>query len=179
VAPSGSQAPLVLIPTKAQDQPSWARVGVIALAGFLIGIAWPRVVGVRLGPSLPEGTAASAVAMASVPEQALQPAPLQQVAAGPGSPSTAPSVALAAPAAAPSVSVGQPSASPSADRVRMAQVKWEVALVRDAPKTGKVVARLPRGTTVHVGPVSDGWFPVKYGDDFANDGWVYRGAIGR
>jgi len=37
----------------------------------------------------------------------------------------------------------------------------------------------PRGTAVHVGPVRDGWVPVKYGDGFASDGWLYRGAIGR
>jgi hypothetical protein len=60
-----------------------------------------------------------------------------------------------------------------------AQVVWEVALVRDAPKTGKVVARLQRGTSVRVGAVKDGWYPVKYGDGFAADGWIYRGALGR
>jgi hypothetical protein len=60
-----------------------------------------------------------------------------------------------------------------------AQVVWEVAIVRDAPKTGKVVARLQRGMTVHVGAIKDGWYPIKYGDAFASDGWVYRGAIGK
>ena len=60
-----------------------------------------------------------------------------------------------------------------------ASVGWEVALVRDVPKTGAVVARLPRGTKVRVGPIKDGWYAVKYGDGFANDGFVYRGAIGR
>ncbi|AKU98073.1 hypothetical protein AKJ09_04737 [Labilithrix luteola] len=60
-----------------------------------------------------------------------------------------------------------------------ASVGWEVALVRDVPKTGQVVARLPRGTKVKVGNVKDGWFSIKYGDGFASDGWVYRGAINR
>jgi hypothetical protein len=60
-----------------------------------------------------------------------------------------------------------------------APVVWEVALVRDAPKTGKVLARLPRGSTVRLGPVRDGWYPVKYGDGFAAEGWLYRGAVGR
>jgi hypothetical protein len=60
-----------------------------------------------------------------------------------------------------------------------AQVAWEVALVRDAPKSGKVVARLQRGTTVHVGAIKDGWYPVRYGEGFAADGWVYRGALGK
>jgi len=60
-----------------------------------------------------------------------------------------------------------------------AAVAWEVALVRDAPKTGAVVARLPRGTKVHVGSPKDGWFSIKFGENFATEGYVYRGAIGR
>jgi hypothetical protein len=60
-----------------------------------------------------------------------------------------------------------------------AEIVWEVALVRDAPKTGSVVARLPRGTAVRIGPVKDGWYPVRYGDGFSGDGWVYRAAIGK
>ncbi len=60
-----------------------------------------------------------------------------------------------------------------------AQVVWEVALVRDAPKTGRVVARLPRGTAVRLGSVKDGWYPVKYGDGFSAGGWVFRSALGK
>jgi hypothetical protein len=60
-----------------------------------------------------------------------------------------------------------------------ANVAWEVALVRDAPKVGAVVARLPRGTKVKLGAMKDGWYAVKFGDDFSTDGWVYRGAVGR
>jgi hypothetical protein len=45
------------------------------------------------------------------------------------------------------------------------------------PRT--LVARLPRGTKVKVGTSKDGWYQVKYGDGFANEGWLYRGAIGR
>ncbi|MBF5066364.1 hypothetical protein G6O45_24370, partial [Salmonella enterica subsp. enterica serovar Istanbul] len=45
--------------------------------------------------------------------------------------------------------------------------------------TGSVVARLPRGTKVKLGPIKDGWYAIKYGDGFASDGFVYRGAIGR
>jgi uncharacterized Zn ribbon protein len=60
-----------------------------------------------------------------------------------------------------------------------ASVGWEVALVRDVPKTGGVVARLPRGTKVKIGAIKDGWYAIKYGDGFASDGFVYRGAIGR
>jgi hypothetical protein len=77
-----------------------------------------------------------------------------------------------------------PTASGTASGARSgsegtAQVEWEVALIRDAPKTGKVIARLQRGAVLKVGPVNDGWYPVKYGDDFTSEGWVYRGAIGR
>ncbi len=68
-----------------------------------------------------------------------------------------------------------PAAAPGGE----ASVGWEVALVRDIPKTGAVVARLPRGSKVHLGVMKDGWYAIKYGDAFANDGFVYRGAIGR
>ncbi|MCL2778571.1 MAG: hypothetical protein FWD73_11250 [Polyangiaceae bacterium] len=64
-------------------------------------------------------------------------------------------------------------------RAAEAVVTWEVALVRDAPKTGAVVARLPRGTKVEVGAAQEGWYAVKFGDGFASDGWVHRGAIGK
>jgi hypothetical protein len=61
-----------------------------------------------------------------------------------------------------------------------AQVAYEVALIRDAPaKNGKILARLPRGTALRTGTPKDGWVPVKYGDGFASEGWVYRAAIGR
>ncbi len=60
-----------------------------------------------------------------------------------------------------------------------AAVEWEAAIVRDEPKTGNIVARLPRGTALRVGTVKDGWYPIKYGDGFVSEGWVYRGAIGR
>jgi len=42
-----------------------------------------------------------------------------------------------------------------------------------------VVARLQHGSELHLGAPKDGWYPVKFGDGFASDGWVYRGAIGR
>ena len=45
--------------------------------------------------------------------------------------------------------------------------------------TGKVVARLPRGTPLRAGTAAEGWVPVKYGDQFSSEGWVYHSAIGR
>jgi hypothetical protein len=73
----------------------------------------------------------------------------------------------------------KPAPAPAAAAAGVANVAWEVALVRDAPKVGAVVARLPRGTKVKLGAIKDGWYSVKFGDDFGSDGWVYRGAVGR
>jgi hypothetical protein len=322
-----TDGPLVVqMPDPRDDRPTWWRVGVIAAAGFAVGLLWPRVAGLRPTPSAPEASSASSVALPVAPAPpatsgieataaaSLRPAPI---------PSPAPSSDLAAPvasdahpaaepepAAAPAAAPTPPAAAKinvlsgpilsckseggeqlkgadcgklkgldalvlsrlhklaecpdaAAARGRMtlvlhldfargwlsadlghtqtvaapdpllacaradlagatlatvsrdntrysvvysvvfespdgapeaasaatsrapepaegtAQVVWEVAIVRDVPKTGKVLARLQRGTQVRVGPVKDGWYPVKYGDGDASDGWVYRGAIGR
>jgi SH3-like domain-containing protein len=60
-----------------------------------------------------------------------------------------------------------------------AEVVWEVAIVRDAPRTGQVLARLQRGSRVSLGAGQDGWYRVKYGADFSSEGWLYRSSIGR
>ena len=57
-------APAVQIPSPQADRPSWLRVGVVALIGFAVGVAWPRIAGVKLGPGAP-AEALSAVAAAS------------------------------------------------------------------------------------------------------------------
>ncbi|MEO7330995.1 MAG: SH3 domain-containing protein, partial [Minicystis sp.] len=44
----------VVIPKAGADQPIWSRVGIIGFAGFVIGIAWPKVAGVKVGPAVPE-----------------------------------------------------------------------------------------------------------------------------
>jgi hypothetical protein len=76
-------------------------------------------------------------------------------------------------------SIPAPSAAEPDAPAATAQVGWEVAIVRDTPRTGQVVARLQRGTKVRVGQGQDGWYRVQFGNDFSSDGWVYRGAIGR
>ena len=290
----------VQIPGPGEDRPSWMRVGVIAAIGFIVGVAWPRLVGVRLGPSVPEAsTVASAAAppsetpaapvvptaSAGVPAVAAAPAPAPSAAAPPsiavghgnifacktsdgdslkgsecgslpgldsivmprlrklaecpdaasasgklhlvvhvdfprggigvdlgrGHGVSAPDALLAcakadmsgaapsgiahensrysvaysvtfggaAPGASSAAASGAPARPGGEAESGAAQVVWEVAIVRDAPKTGKVVARLQRGTELHLGSPKDGWYPVKFGDGFASDGWVYRGAIGR
>ncbi len=70
-------------------------------------------------------------------------------------------------------------AAPSAATDGPPEIVWDVALVRDAPKTGRVIARLPRGTSVRLGSSRDGWYPITFGEGFSTEGWVYRGAVGR
>src|SRR5580658_2919615 len=70
---SAAGVPLVEAPPPAADTPSWTRVGVIAAIGFVVGVAWPRLAGVRLGPSLPDG-AASPIVATSASAMAVAPA---------------------------------------------------------------------------------------------------------
>ncbi len=313
----------VQLPPPDRDNPGWVKVGVIAAVGFVIGIAWPRIMGVKLGPSAPgEAAAAAASASARAAAAIAPPASAQNApnAKGEAKPDAGPPAMLATPSAsktgsanaggAPQVTVargailsckttdgemkkgrecgafaldnvvaphlrklascsaaegqtgklsfvataeypsgrlhwdigksstvgnldgitgclkthfsgvaatgvaheharyvvayattfapGAPSSptaqAPSAPEPASnaapepeksaagageASVGWEVALIRDVPKTGNVVARLPRGTKVKVGPFKDGWYAIKYGDNLASDGFVYRAAIGR
>jgi hypothetical protein len=74
--------------------------------------------------------------------------------------------------------LGAASGGVSAD-APTASVVWEVAIVRESPRTGQVVARLQRGTKVRVGQGQENWYRVRYGAGFTTEGWVYRGAIGR
>jgi hypothetical protein len=56
-----------------------------------------------------------------------------------------------------------------------AVVGWDVAIVRDAPKTGAIVGRVLRGSKVKVVAHQGEWYRVQYG---SIEGWVYRGTIG-
>ena len=57
----------VEIPRPADEQPVWTRVGAIGAFGFLIGIAWPKVLGVKIGPNVPGDTRATAEAVVKAP----------------------------------------------------------------------------------------------------------------
>ncbi len=83
-----------------------------------------------------------------------------------------------APGSAPGAATGG-GATPVAMDAPTSSVVWEVAIVRDAPRTGAVVGRLQRGTKVRVGQGQENWYRVRYGGNFVNEGWVYRGSIGR
>jgi hypothetical protein len=72
------------------------------------------------------------------------------------------------------------ASSPTADvAADSAEVVWQVAIVRDAPRTGNVVARLPRGSTVKIASNQEGWYRVQYGPSFGSEGWVYRASVGK
>jgi hypothetical protein len=56
------QAVKVEVPGSQDDGVKFGRVGIIAVVGFAIGIAWPRLAGVKLVPSVPVPAAAEASA---------------------------------------------------------------------------------------------------------------------
>lgn len=297
------EAPLdVRIPSPAEDRPVLSRVGIVAIVGFAIGIAWPKLVGVKLGPDAPgsrdpEPAAATAPAApepstsaAAAPAEA----PAEGDAAGPTNKQRAVLTSLTlercreakgkkregqgdggcAPIAAerwieprvrslatcpssiglegdlaieldldfekkairvdqagksafptstvrgvlkcagdemetleldkiahtqprvtlvakvtfvpPGKALEKPAAPGEAEAadgageagLGSATVTWEKALLRDAPKDGKVVARVPQGSRVKILEQRDDWYLVSppKGD---TKGWVYRQAIGK
>lgn len=312
----------IQVPAEDASRPSWKRISIIAMVGFVVGIAWPRLVGVKLGPSAPSNEPATAASTGSVPSGVLSSAPIPTPApSAPSSASAAPAAVIApqisiargvllscrtadgesakgrecgelngldklaetrirrlatcpgvesesgrlsvvltldfkggrvnadvgksstvkgtealgtclkqhflafdlasiahqhprytvsfqttftpapggatatAPASAaasdaPPPSVPGPGASadgppestpppaPAASGETLS-IEWDVALIRETPRTGTIVARLRKGAKVKVAGTQDGWYHIRFGDDFGTDGWVYRGAIGR
>src|SRR5690606_5290991 len=81
--------------------------------------------------------------------------PASPVAAAKAEPTTTaatePAPTRPAPVLEPAVALSRPAAGE-------ANIEWEVGLVRDVPKTGRVVGRLQRGTKVKLGPTKDGWY---------------------
>jgi hypothetical protein len=63
------------VPKPEDEKLRFGRVGIIALVGFVIGIAWPRLAGVKLVPDPPvEEEALSPVAATAAPAQSAAPA---------------------------------------------------------------------------------------------------------
>lgn len=58
------------IPGPTEGRPIWSRVGIVAVLGFVIGIAWPRLAGVRVGPSAPSDARPPSEAPAAAPASA-------------------------------------------------------------------------------------------------------------
>jgi hypothetical protein len=65
--------PRIDTPPAGADQPAWAKVGVIAVIGFALGIVWPKVAGLELGPAPPGESKAAASAHAA--RSGAEPAP--------------------------------------------------------------------------------------------------------
>ena len=59
----------VEIPTPGSTPMRLGKVGLIALVGFGIGIAWPRLAGVRLVPQLPAAPAAASQDLSGAPDE--------------------------------------------------------------------------------------------------------------
>jgi hypothetical protein len=67
------------------------------------------------------------------------------------------------------------NAAPATNDGSSAFVAWDVAQVREAPRTGAVVERLLKGAKVKVLGHDGSWYRVQYG---SIQGWVFREAIG-
>jgi hypothetical protein len=94
-----SDPPLsVEIPRPGSDQPVWSRVGIIGLVGFVVGIAWPRFTGVKIGPAVPADLAAK-VEASGAPNASAAPK-IKATAAPSGSASAAPAASASASASA-------------------------------------------------------------------------------
>jgi hypothetical protein len=83
----------VEIPKAGDERPAWSKVGLIGAAGFVIGMAWPRLAGIHIGPNPPSDARPSTEASSSA-----------EPAAPPASAS-----AVAVPAPAPNASAQEPS----------------------------------------------------------------------
>lgn len=293
-----SDRPVVVVPEPTSDRPVWTKVGVIAVVGFLIGIAWPRLAGLQLGPTPPESEAGAASSdeafVAAAP--AMSAMPVASASAGPGpkpvevqtvvvkksdvlscrdeknkvqdtcdrpdfdallmplvknlekcpsaaglagrlsigfdvdyqrndvtvlqgKSTTIPQSTVAGIWACANdgvkdvrldgmqhdqrrytvfysayfyppgkiIEAGMASDEPERDQrvggetevggseaMGTAQIVYDTVLVRDEPKTGKVVARLVRGTTVELLSKQGSWYRIRFDE---REGWVYRGAI--
>src|SRR5260221_13115456 len=75
------------VPAPGADRPPWGKVGIVAAAGFVFGILWPRLTSTRIAPNPPSDAPTTAN---------MQPAP---AAAGSSAPAlSAPGLASAMPA---------------------------------------------------------------------------------
>jgi hypothetical protein len=279
------------MPAPGDDRPPWAKVGIVAATGFILGILWPRLTSTRIAPNPPSDAPAVAASQAPPPPSssvAVLPAAASAVpvdlgvAVSPGTivschdgkddtkencgslefdPIAVPKIKALAQCPAASGLAGKLSigfdvdfhkkavklqlgksttlprdkadallhcADTSFDKVSLAEVPhqhrrytlfymasfatpnapskgepasdkpavegpvagtttnespasgtasvgWDVAIVRDAPKTGTIVGRILRGSKVKVVAHQGEWYRVQYG---SIEGWVYRGTIG-
>lgn len=59
-------APLSIeVPAPGADRPAWAKVGIVAALGFVLGILWPRLTSTRIAPHPPGENAPAVASMVS------------------------------------------------------------------------------------------------------------------
>ncbi len=56
-------------------------------------------------------------------------------------------------------------------------VAWHAAIVRESPRTGPIVARLPQNTAIEIIDRRGSWYAVRW--EHTHVGWTYRDAIGQ
>lgn len=132
---------------------------------------------------LPAGPDAGAPTVAPTPAT---PEPAAPEPAAPTPEPATPEPATPAPAPVAAVDAGRPSAPipglPTAEELaRMpalgtATVTYAAAIVRDAPRTGAVVGRVPQGTSVEVIDRRGSWHAIRWGNHHV--GWTFHEAIG-
>jgi hypothetical protein len=89
-------------------------------------------------------------------------------------------VTITAPAGAGSAPAPSSSAMGEKPTTGSATVQVDTAIVRDAPHmTGQPIGRLSRGTKVTTIGTVGHWYHVRFGDNDAQDGWVFRTNIGK
>jgi hypothetical protein len=80
----------VEIPRPGAEQPVWSRVGIIGVVGFVVGMAWPRLAGVKIGPSVPADLRAQVEGSASPPALSAPRAPSSSASVPAGAPDAPP-----------------------------------------------------------------------------------------
>lgn len=160
---------------------SFAKLSLIALACFGIGLSWPLLSDLQF-VQRPPGTPSKA--------EEREPAPLE--AEPENKPSTPPpaqrsplardhgvrAAAKAAPAASPRPSAPERSDDELVVMSGQATIGWKAAVVRKGPSNqAETVERIAYGTRVNVTGRQGDWYRVKYGRK-GQPGWVHRKALG-